>query len=53
MRRGDYVSTANEQVVTAIVSAKRTRKYTCCLLLLFMALLVGAVLVIFVFKKLK
>jgi uncharacterized protein HemX len=49
--RGDYVSTANEHVVTAIHHAKRSRKYMCCLLLLVMALVVGAVLVLFVFKK--
>lgn len=50
---GDYVSNANEQVVTAIEHAKRSRKYTCCMLLFVMAIVVAAVLVLFKFKLIK
>ena len=51
--RGDYVSDANEHVVTAIEHAKKARKYTCCMLLFVMAIIVAAILVLFKFKLIK
>lgn len=50
---GDYVANANTEVVKSIEHAKRSRKYMCCMLLFFMMLVVGAVLALFVFKKIK
>lgn len=47
----NYVSHANEHVVTALEHAKKSRKWQCCMLLITMTLVVGVVLFLFVFKK--
>jgi len=50
-RSDDYVSHANEHVVTALEHAKKSRKYQCCMLMFTMTLVIGVCMYLFVFKK--